>query len=88
VTGEHSAGPVRVWLDTTEVAARTRTPEATVRSWRRRGIGPAYCRVGRRVLYELHDVDDFILSGIVQTTGSVSAPGPERSTAPMPDGDL
>ncbi len=67
-----------VWLDTTDVAARTRTPEATVRAWRRRGIGPAYSRVGRRVLYDLTDVDAFISAGRVETSGSVSAPGPER----------
>jgi hypothetical protein len=88
VTAQESAGPVRVWLDTTEVAARTRTPEATVRSWRRRGIGPAFCRVGRRVVYALADVDAFILAGRVETSGVVSAPGPERPTVPTSDGDL
>ncbi|MCZ2837093.1 helix-turn-helix domain-containing protein [Modestobacter sp. VKM Ac-2985] len=85
---QHSTGPVRVWLDTAEVAVRTRTPEATVRSWRRRGIGPAYCRVGRRVLYDIYDVDDFILTGRMETTGSVFAPGPERPTVFVIDGAL
>jgi hypothetical protein len=74
-----------VWLDTAEVAARIRTPEATVRSWRRRGIGPAFSRVGRRVLYDLADVDGFIAAGRVKTSGTVVAPGPERPPVRPPE---
>jgi hypothetical protein len=85
VTSQHKASPIRVWLDTAEVAARTRTPESTVRSWRRRGIGPAYCRVGRRILYACSDVDAFITAGRVETSGAVSAPGPVRRAA-VPEG--
>lgn len=84
MTSQHNAEPVRVWLDTAEVAARTRTPESTVRSWRRRGIGPAYYRVGRRILYALEDVDAFILAGRVETSGTVAALGPERPSTPTP----
>ena len=88
MNGQHSPGPVRVWLDTAEVAARTRTPESTVRSWRRRGIGPAYSRVGRRRLYDLADVDAFIAAGRVETSGMVSAPGPERPASSPPTRDV
>lgn len=73
------------WLDENEVATRTRTPKSTVRSWRQRGIGPAYCRVGRRMVYAVADVDAFILAGRIETTGVVTAPGPERPSAPMRD---
>jgi hypothetical protein len=82
------------WLDTAEVAAHTRTPESTLRSWRQRGIGPAYCRVGRRILYTVADVDAFILAGRIETTGVVAAPGPERPSVDVtavfmgPGGDL
>lgn len=73
-----------VWLDTADVASLTRTPESTVRSWRRRRIGPAWCRVGRRVLYDARDVDAFIRSGRQETSGVVAAPGPERPSARTP----
>jgi hypothetical protein len=39
-------------LTTEEIAARFRTSRATVRYWRRVGIGPTGIRVGRGVLYE------------------------------------
>lgn len=82
MTGQHIAGaaPVR-WLDEDDVAALTRTPVNTIRSWRRRRIGPVFCRVGRRVIYDARDVDAFIASGRIETTGVVHAPGPERPLA-------
>jgi hypothetical protein len=82
MTGQHDAGDAPVtWLDECDVAALTRTPEATVRSWRRRRIGPAFHRVGRRCLYDVRDVDQFIRTGRVETSGKVEAPGPERPPA-------
>lgn len=32
------------------------TKPGTVEAWRKRGIGPAYVRIGNRVLYPLKDV--------------------------------
>jgi hypothetical protein len=51
-------GPVR--LTTAEVAKRLRLSEPTLRDWRRRGIGPAWFRVGPlKVFYWLSDVEAF-----------------------------
>jgi hypothetical protein len=87
MTGQHSAGAVAVtWLDEYDVAALTRTPINTIRSWRRRRLGPAFCRVGRRVMYDRRDVDAFIATGRVETSGEVVAPGPERPPARTPEG--
>lgn len=47
-------------LTTEEVAARLRTPAATLRYWRHIGSGPAGFKVGRRVLYRAADVEDWL----------------------------
>lgn len=43
-------------LTTAEVATLLRQPVSTIRYWRQAGTGPAWVKVGRRVLYERHDV--------------------------------
>ena len=47
-------------LTLTEAAARLRTPVATLRYWRHLGIGPDSFRLGRRVMYQLDDLDQWI----------------------------
>lgn len=34
-----------------EVAEHVRTPEATLAYWRHKGVGPAWFRIGKRVVY-------------------------------------
>jgi excisionase family DNA binding protein len=48
------------YLTTAEVAELLRAPVETVRYWRHVGKGPASFKAGRRVLYELADVEAFI----------------------------
>jgi excisionase family DNA binding protein len=43
-----------------EVAELVHTSPSTVRYWRHTGYGPAGFRVGRRVLYERSDVEQWI----------------------------
>jgi hypothetical protein len=47
----------RVWLRTDELAERLRTAPGTVRYWRFAGIGPRGVKIGRRVLYDLAEVE-------------------------------
>ncbi|HEY6595934.1 MAG TPA: helix-turn-helix domain-containing protein [Asanoa sp.] len=47
----------RVWLKTDEVAERVRTAPGTVRYWRHAKIGPHGVKIGRRVLYDLTEVE-------------------------------
>jgi hypothetical protein len=47
----------RIWLKTDEVAERFRTDPGTVRYWRHAGIGPRGVKIGRRVLYDLVEVE-------------------------------
>lgn len=49
------------YLTTQEVAELLRTSPETVRFWRHRGDrGPRSFKVGRRVLYAVEDVEQFI----------------------------
>lgn len=48
------------YMTTNEVARYLRTPPATLRYWRHKGIGPKGIRVGRRVLYDLADVEAWL----------------------------
>lgn len=45
------------YLTTAELAERFRTTAPTVRYWRHMGYGPRGVRIGRRVLYPLHEVE-------------------------------
>jgi hypothetical protein len=49
----------RVWLTTEDLAQRFRTTANTVRYWRMAGVdyGPQGVKVGRRVLYDLAEVE-------------------------------
>lgn len=44
-------------LTTEEVADRYRTVPSTVRYWRMNGTGPTGVKIGRRVLYDLSDLE-------------------------------
>jgi hypothetical protein len=35
----------------------------TLRNWRHLGRGPAYCRLGRRIVYRQEDLESFLESG-------------------------
>jgi predicted DNA-binding transcriptional regulator AlpA len=47
-------------LTTDEVALITRAPVSTVRYWRHLGTGPRSFRLGRRVVYRRHEVEQWL----------------------------
>ena len=47
-------------LTLAEVAEALRTPDATLRFWRHRGIGPPSFKLGRRVVYRECDVKAYV----------------------------
>ena len=47
-------------LTITETADLVRAPVATLRYWRHLGTGPRSFRIGRRVVYHLADIEDWI----------------------------
>jgi hypothetical protein len=47
-------------ISTKEAAAMLGTTEGTLKSWRSRGIGPAWVKLGAAVRYDVEELLDFI----------------------------
>lgn len=60
-------------LTTAEVAELLRTSPSTVRYWRHVGKGPASVKVGRRVLHERSDVEQWLRGLREPRSGTVPA---------------
>lgn len=56
------------FLDTHSAASFLRLSVPTLKLLRRRGEGPAFCRVGRRVIYSTDDLVAFMESRKVRVT--------------------
>lgn len=41
----------------------------TLQDWRMRGTGPRYSKLGKRVCYDLSDLDEFVRAGRVEPKG-------------------
>lgn len=52
-----------------DVAARFGISEHTLATWRTKGIGPRYLKVGSAVRYRLADVEDWIAGNTVVPAG-------------------
>jgi excisionase family DNA binding protein len=50
-----------------EVASRLGVSRFTVRSWRLKGVGPRFLKMGRAVRYRAQDVDDYVRQALVET---------------------
>ena len=58
-----------------EVAIRLGVSRFTVRSWRLKGVGPRFLKMGRAVRYRPQDVDEYERQALVETqTGSDHGP--------------
>ena len=62
------ASPVenRILTDV-EVAERLGVSRFTVRSWRLKGVGPRFLKMGRAVRYRSQDVDEYERQALVET---------------------
>ena len=61
-----SAGQNRTLTDG-EVAERLGVSRFTVRSWRFKGVGPKFLKMGRAVRYRSQDVDEYERQALVET---------------------
>ena len=52
-----------------EVAERLGVSRFTVRSWRLKGVGPRFMKMGRAVRYRPQDVDEYERQALVETQG-------------------
>ena len=50
-----------------EVAERLGVSRFTVRSWRLKGVGPRFLKMGRAVRYRCRDVDEYERQALVET---------------------
>ena len=54
-------------LTDVEVAERLGVSRFTVRSWRLKGVGPRFLKMGRAVRYRSQDVDEYERQALVET---------------------
>lgn len=54
----------------TEAAEFLRTKERTLERWRHDGGGPAFIKIGRRVVYRLEDLDSWVARQRRRQSGS------------------
>lgn len=54
--------PQPATFNVSEAAFYLGVSESALNTWRTRGIGPRYVRLGRKILYRLAALDDFLLS--------------------------
>ena len=67
-SGRSSAAPSgKTTLTDVDVAKRFGVSRFTVRSWRLKGIGPRFLKLGRAVRYRRQDVDDYERQALVET---------------------
>ena len=59
--------PPKRTLTDIEVAARLGVSRFTVRSWRLKGLGPRFMKMGRAVRYRPQDVDEYERQALVET---------------------
>lgn len=57
----------RLTLTDVEVAARLGVSRFTVRSWRLKGLGPRFLKMGRAVRYRSEDVGEYERHALVET---------------------
>jgi len=63
-----SSSETRILTDV-QVAERLGVSPFTVRSWRRKGVGPRFLKMGRAVRYRSQDVDEYERGVLVETRG-------------------
>jgi hypothetical protein len=63
----------RPLLPTKAAAVKLGTSEGTLNTWRCRGRGPKYVKIGGLVYYRDEDIDDFISRNVIDPTRVASA---------------
>lgn len=55
-------------LDTRESADYLRLQPSTLETWRSRGGGPKFSKLGSRVVYRIEDLEAFLTAGVRRST--------------------
>ena len=64
----NTSTPVKPILSSDEAADLLSVGAGTLANWRSRGVGPAYCKLGHRVVYLLDDVMAYLAAHRVATS--------------------
>ena len=62
-----STSETRMILTDVQVAERLGVSRFTVRSWRLKGVGPRFLKMGRAVRYRSQDLDEYERQALVET---------------------
>ena len=71
-------------LDEKQAAALLRVTTKGLQSWRYRGNGPRFVKVGRCVRYRLEDLQTFVLAALRTSTSDPGPPAPAVHPTPVP----
>lgn len=63
--------PPKKFLTQSDVEAEYSISTKTLEDWRSNGKGPQYSKTGKRVYYQREDVESFMRSNVIRTTGRV-----------------
>jgi hypothetical protein len=69
-----------ITLTTAEAATFLRLAPSTLAKLRLTGAGPAYCKLGRRVVYRAADLTSWLQSRVAQNTSDAGARLPKSLT--------
>lgn len=62
------------YLNVSQAAAYLQLSKSRLEGWRNVGKGPAYLKIGKRVVYDVADLDAFALSGRVVPPNNTGQP--------------
>jgi hypothetical protein len=74
ITPSHERHIAIQLLNELDAAALLGLSPRSLRKWRWAGKGPRFRKLGRRVLYELRDLEAFIEAGVRESTSQNAAP--------------
>jgi hypothetical protein len=63
---------------TKAAAVKLNTSEATLNTWRSRGRGPKYVKIGGKVFYRDEDLDEFISQNVIDPAHVGPAPSARK----------
>ena len=72
----------RIWLHTKAAAEHIGSTFKTLERWRTDGVGPPYAKAGRRVVYRLDLLDEWLGSRIVTSSAEARRTGLIRPARP------
>ena len=61
----------RPLIPDTNAAPELGVSVATLRVWRRRGIGPRFIRIGRSIRYRRADIEEYLAKRTVETSEAI-----------------